>query len=80
VNTTVLDLLKGKCAARAKTIDIVFHSESYTPLDGSNIRRALTTALDLAKIQDLHFHDLWHTFATRMVQAGIDLYNKGNGS
>ncbi|HET6675963.1 MAG TPA: tyrosine-type recombinase/integrase, partial [Nitrospiraceae bacterium] len=23
---------------------------------------------------DLHFHDLRHTFATRLVQAGVDLY------
>ena len=52
----------------------MFHSESRTPLDGSNIRRALNTALDSAKIHDLHFHDLRHTFATRMVQAGMDLY------
>ena len=68
-NTTVLNLLKSKYALRPGTVDIVFHSESHTPLDGSNIRRALTTALDSAKIQDLHFHDLRHTFATRMVQA-----------
>ena len=74
VNTTVLDLLKGKYAARRGMIDLVFHSESHTLLDGSNIRRALTTALDSAKIHDFHFHDLRHTFATRMVQAGIDLY------
>ena len=74
VNTTVLDLVKRKYAARPKTTDLVFHSESCTALDGSNIRRALTTALDSAKIHNLHFHDLRHTFATRMVQAGIDLY------
>jgi integrase len=74
VNTTVLDLLKDKCAARTGTTDIVFHSHSHTPLDGSNIRRALITALDITKIHDLHFHDLRHTFATRIVQAGIDLY------
>jgi len=74
INTTVLDLVKRKYAARPKTTDLVFHSESCTALDGSNIRRALTTALDSAKIHNLHFHDLRHTFATRMVQAGIDLY------
>ncbi len=27
-----------------------------------------------SKIQDFHFHDLRHTCATRMVQAGVDLY------
>ena len=74
MNTTVLDLLKHKYAARPRTTDIVFHSQTLTPLDGSNIRRTLTAALDIAKIQDLRFHDLRHTFATRMVQAGIDLY------
>ena len=25
-------------------------------------------------MQDLHFHDLRHTFATRLVHAGVDLY------
>ena len=74
VNTTVLGLLKYKYAARARTTDIVFHSQTHTPIDGSNIRRALTTSLDIAKIQDLHFHDLRHTFATRMVQSWIDRY------
>jgi integrase len=74
VNTTVLDLLKHKYTARLRTTDTVFHSHTHTPIDGSNIRRALTAALGIAKIQDLHFHDLRHTFATRMVQAGIDLY------
>lgn len=74
VNTTVLNLLKFKYVVGPRTTDMVFHSQTNTPLDGSNIRRSLTAALDIAKIQDLHFHDLRHTFATRMVQAGIDLY------
>jgi len=74
VNTTVLELLKYKYAARPRTTDLVFYSHAHTPLDGSNIRRTLTIALKSAKIHNLHFHDLRHTFATRMVQAGIDLY------
>jgi len=74
MNATVLDLLKRKHGIRSKETDLVFHSLTNTPLDGSNIRRAFTAALDSAKIEDFHFHDLRHTFATRMVQAGIDLY------
>ncbi|HSL05692.1 MAG TPA: hypothetical protein VK901_19385 [Nitrospiraceae bacterium] len=42
-------------------------SQTDTPLDGSNIRRTLITALDIAKIQDLYRHDTRHTFSTRMV-------------
>ena len=74
MNGTVLDLLKRKYGTRSEATDLVFHSLSQTPLDGSNIRRAFITALDTAKIQDFHFHDLRHTFATRIVQAGVDLY------
>jgi integrase len=74
LNQTVLDLLTRKYALRHSPSDLVFVSQASTPLDGSNIRRALLSALETAKINDFHFHDLRHTFATRMVQAGVDLY------
>ncbi len=73
-NQTVLGLLGEKQAIRHAVTDLVFHSRTGTPLDGSNIRRCLTSALKTAKIHDLHFHDLRHTFATRMVQGRVDLY------
>ena len=38
------------------------------------MRRSFRLALGKAKIDDFHFHDLRHTFATRLVQAGVDLY------
>ncbi len=73
-NQTLLALLKEKLAYRSPVVDLVFRSRSDTPLNGSNIRRSLNGALKTARIEDLHFHDLRHTFATRMVQAGVDLY------
>ncbi|MCC2641295.1 MAG: putative Integrase [Nitrospira sp.] len=73
-NQTVLGLLGEKYAIRQTASDLVFRSQTGTRLDGSNIRRCLNSALKTAKIHDLHFHDLRHTFATRMVQAGVDLY------
>ena len=35
---------------------------------------AFVLAIQKAGIVDLHFHDLRHTFATRLVQHGVDLY------
>ena len=74
LNGTVLDLLKQQYASRHRETDLVFPSEAHTRLNASNIRRSLHRALDKAKITDFHFHDLRHTCATRMVQAGVDLY------
>ena len=45
-----------------------------TAINPSHLRRALRIALSRAGLQDVHFHDLRHTFATRLVQAGVDLY------
>jgi len=42
--------------------------------DGIFKMRAFYNATDRAKIADFHFHDLRRTFATRLAQAGIDLY------
>lgn len=38
-----------------------------------DVKRSFATACRLAGIDDLHFHDLRHTFATRLVQAGLPL-------
>ncbi len=38
------------------------------------MRRAFYEALKRAEIDDFRFHDLRHTFATRLAQAGVDLY------
>ena len=34
----------------------------------------VTSCARQEKIEDFHFHDLRHTFATTLVQGGIDLY------
>lgn len=39
-----------------------------------SLRAAFDKTLDKAEITDFHFHDLRHTFATRLVQNGVDLY------
>jgi len=53
----------------------VFPSENLeTPLDGKNfVCRVFSPAAERAKIEDLHWHDLRHTFASRLVMKGVDL-------
>ena len=74
INSVVLDVLKSKAKVRSVKSDYVFPSDTYTLLDDSHLRRAFRGAMKLCRIENFHFHDLRHTFATRLVQSGIDLY------
>ena len=40
----------------------------------SALKDAFERAVEKAGIENLHFHDLRHTFATRLVQSGVDIY------
>jgi site-specific recombinase XerD len=39
-----------------------------------DVRKSFENACRRAGIKDFHFHDLRHTFATNIINAGIDLY------
>ena len=73
-------MLKGIEYRKKSTVRIssevhyVFASETGTKVDACNLRRGFYGALKRAGITDFRFHDLRHTFATRLAQAGIDLY------
>jgi integrase len=44
------------------------------PVAIRSLRVAFGHALEKVEIKNFHFHDLHHTFATRLVQNGVDLY------
>ena len=75
--------LNALCQARRKRLGarVVSQIEAsrfvFTAPEGgfvANLARGWYPALTRAGIADLHFHDLRHTFASRLVMNGVDLY------
>lgn len=70
MNATVRELLAS--IPRLLT-DYVFPSPKTTGRL-TDIKKSFRSAVDLAEIDNLRFHDLRHTFATRLADAGTDAY------
>ena len=73
LNQTVWKLLRAKGKVRHIS-GYVFTSQAGTGIQARNLLRAYYIARKKAGIEDVRWHDLRHTFATRLVQAGVDLY------
>jgi integrase len=74
LNERALEVLKAKAKIRHLKSNYVFYNKNGNSIRVSNLHRALYSALKRAGLSDLKWHDLRHTFATRLVQAGVDLY------
>ena len=73
LNHVVYDLLSRKRAAGKKD-GPVFVTGQGNDLKERYLVRTFTKVRNQAGLTDFRFHDLRHTFASRLVQKGIDLY------
>jgi integrase len=74
LNERALGILKERTKNLCGETDYVFHTRNCTRIAGRNLQQAFCLAFKRARIEKLRFHDLRHTFATRLVQAGVDIY------
>jgi len=74
LNQNAFDVLVKRSKIGNINNDLVFFSSHGTKFNRFNIKRAFKRALLKAEIKNFRFHDLRHTFATRLVQRGEDIY------
>ncbi|MBU6434306.1 MAG: tyrosine-type recombinase/integrase [Nitrospirae bacterium] len=66
--------LAGSRRGTGEQCHYVFVNEAGHRRNGRNLLRSFYPAMRKAGIARFRFHDLRHTFATRLIQAGINVY------
>lgn len=74
LNDRAFEVLSDLHGIRSISSSCVFLTANGTPFSERNITRDFDRAVKKSGIPRLRFHDLRHTFATRLVHAGVDLY------
>ncbi|HSL05923.1 MAG TPA: site-specific integrase, partial [Nitrospiraceae bacterium] len=74
VNARTFDVLKARARVRSLKTDYVFYNGAENRMDARNLLRVFYPVMKKADVKRFRFHDLRHTFATRLVQAGVDIY------
>lgn len=74
LNATAIRVLSERHNLDMVPGDNVFSSKNGTRIIDRNLFRAFESATERAKVRNFRFHDLRHTFATRLVQAGVGIY------
>ena len=73
VNETAIAVLQTRAAVRTSNTEAVFLNGAGHPRNARNLLRAFYPVMREAGITRFRFHDLRHTFATRLSQAWVDV-------
>lgn len=74
LSETVRALLQEKNKVSPTPDDYVFSGKQKGRRDTRSLQDSFSAALKRAEIKKFRFHDLRHTFATRLVQRGVGIY------
>lgn len=74
LTTRAIEAIQNSWRRQLTVGEHVFVDRLGKPINSSTLEYAFHNAAEVAGIKDLHIHDLRHTFATRLVQRGVELY------
>ena len=71
MNSMVHEVLEKRLKEKGKKSYVFWNKMTRKPIQ--DVKKAFKTACSRAGIEDLRFHDLRHTFATRLIESGVDI-------
>ncbi len=74
LNKIALDVICKRSKVKCIKNDYVFFDAKGNKITAIHLRRAFNLVTEKVGIDNFRWHDLRHTFATRLAQRGVDLY------
>lgn len=74
LNENAMEILNARSKVKSIKGNFVFYNKKGNTIVSSNLGRSFRSVVKKAGIAKFRFHDLRHTFATRLAQRGVDIY------